>query len=400
MTTLYPVAPAVMSGTQLRCLVTDDHRLVVTPTLAELKQFVVDPWTTEDEKAREHDPAVRRSYEMRSRAQRLIGSSKGKRDNIRGYATYLEAGAIGGRDYVTPAMDVVFLESLTIYRLPGDEGNLVVVIPPGLRGVHVDAETQYAARLEMAKEHPETASSLRFPVVIEHGRSEDWASKAFHDLNILGVPVTTAVAITVNRDDAITKIAFDLIDRVPSLLGRISFDDRQASRKGGKIMTIVTLRRAVLGSLVGKKVFQLGNKPYSEQVPPEEQSEISNLWHQLFTQLDAQLRDEAAFQTVVRLPVVMTALGIALYEARAAGDVSGFLRQLDDVQWEKESLDGAQRWNGIAGKLTSKNTFSAGGGVKDLGYRMVDALTLQDSLLFEKIRGRVSASTPVEPVSI
>jgi hypothetical protein len=139
-------------------------------------------------------------------------------------------------------------------------------VPPGLADLYVpqahgDGETQYLARLSVRNQHPETGD-VPMAVVVDHGRSTEWGGQAFHDLNLLGVSMSAAVAIAADNRDPATKMA----ETDPVLVGQVSFDARQVSARSGGVMTITTLRRATVAGLVGRKVFALGNKPLDEDL--------------------------------------------------------------------------------------------------------------------------------------
>jgi hypothetical protein len=195
--------------------------------------------------------------------------------------------------------------------------------------------------------------------------------------------MSAAVAIVADARDPATKLAKQMASTIPALVDRVSFDARQVSAKTNAIMTITTLRRATVASLVGRKVFSLGNKPLTEEISEEEKNDIPLLWRQVFAALQPHLNHN----TVVGLPVLLTAIGIAVHDARTAGNgLDGLLRSLESVQWDKSTEEGARRWAGIAGKLTDSGKFSSAGGVKDLGHRVLEALTDPRSDDYMKIR--------------
>ncbi|MFE1199894.1 DNA sulfur modification protein DndB [Streptomyces olivaceoviridis] len=347
-----------------------------------MEAFVINPTFTEDPRRREEDFRVRQAYEIRMKAQRLIGDNKAKRDNVPDYAAYLERGILKGEDYVTPPMSLVFLEEIRIYRASEAPDSMTLAhIPAGVKAFHDDGETQYLARLNLRNRHPETGKEP-VAVVVDHHRTLEWGGQAFHDLNILGVAISAGVAIAADHRDPATKLAKELVDSIPALTGKVS-NARQISARSDAVMTITTLRRAVAASLIGRKVFALGNKPLGEDVQEIDRDEVSRLWHQIFDYLEPHLRRN----TVVGLPAVLTAIGIAVHDAREKGyGIGPLMQSLAAVQWDKASPEGAARWAGIAGKLTETGKFSAAGGVKDLGHRTLEALTDPNSSLYEKVR--------------
>jgi hypothetical protein len=380
----HSILPQGLPGQVLPCLVIDDHRVMINPSLNQMESFVVNPRHTEVPDLVKSDNRVRDAFQMRQRTQRMIASSKAKRDNIPGYAKYLEDGMIKNLDYVTPAQSLVFTTQLTVYVASAEATAATYVhIPPGALGAHDDGETQYLARLQVRNQYPETGDTP-FAVVVDHGRSVDWGGQAFHDLNLLGVPMSAAVAILADTRDPATKIAKQMARGIPELASRVSFDTRQVSTRSEAVLTITTLRRATVASLVGRKVFALGNRPLGEEVSETEERELQAVWRRIFS----ALRPFLTHDTVVGLPVVLTAIGIAAHETRTSGgDLENLLGSLETVLWDKSTPEGAERWAGIAGKLTDAGKFSSAGGVKDLGYRMLDALTDPESEDYTRIRG-------------
>jgi hypothetical protein len=381
------VLPPGLPGQVLPCLVIDECRVVINPSLNQMEAFVVDPVATEDPKRVAADFRVREAYEMRKRVQRLLSGNKAKRDNVPAYAKYLIDGMVNGKDYVTPPQSLVFTSKLQVYVASDAPGAATYLhVPPGVRGTHDDGETQYLARLMARNQHP-TTGDIPMAVIVDHSRTIDWGGQAFHDLNLLGVSMSAAVAIAADGRDPATRIAKNMADVIPELAGKVSFDSRQVSAKGDAIMTITTLRRATVASLVGRKVFALGNKPLTDEITEQDKHDIPLVWRQVFSRLEKHLNHD----TVVGLPAVLTAIGIAVHEARAkAGGLDSLLRSLDTVLWDKSTEAGADRWAGIAGKLTEAKDgtkkFSAVGGVKDLGYRVLESLTNPESDDFTRIR--------------
>jgi hypothetical protein len=210
--------------------------------------------------------------------------------------------------------------------------------------------------------------------------------------------MSAAQAIAVDSRDPATALAKKLVDLLPQLNGRVAFDTRQISAKSKDIATITTVRRAVVASLVGKKVFAMANKPYEDEISTEVEHEVIESWRQLLKMLEPHLTQD----TVIGLPVVLTAIGIALNEASApdSAGLQALLRSLENVEWDKSTEAGARRWDGIAGRLTDGNKFSAVGGVKDLGYRVLDALTDPKTEMYRKIRGIQSEHLPLDTSSV
>lgn len=380
---VYPVLPPGLPGQVLPCLVVDEHRALITPSLNQMEAFVVDPTLTEDPKRVEADHRVREAYEVRKKVQRLLSGNKAKRDNIPAYARYLTGGIVKGEPYVTPPQSLVFTTKLNVYVASEAMGAATFLhVPPGVKGTHDDGETQYLARLSVRNQHPDTGD-VPMAVVVDHGRSIEWGGQAFHDLNLLGVSMSAAVAIAADNRDPATKMAKEMAETDPVLVGRVSFDARQVSAKSGAVMTITTLRRATVASLVGRKVFALGNKPLDEDIAEQEKHDVPLVWRQVFHRLQPHLNHS----TVVGLPVVLTAIGIGIFEARMNGELDAFIRSLDTILWDKASDEGAKRWAGIAGKLTDTEKFSSAGGVKDLGHRTLEALTNPDNPDYKRIRG-------------
>src|SRR5262249_47744845 len=138
----------------------------------------------------------------------------------------------------------------------------VVIIPRGRQLIPVDGETQIAGRFQ-AWDRDDTLKDIPFPVVIAHGRTEDWARQTFHDVNVFGVKPNAALAISMDNYDPATQIARDLTTRVPFLSGRINMTARQLSRtdrEHGQIATISSLRGSVVTLAKGISGVAIGSK--------------------------------------------------------------------------------------------------------------------------------------------
>ncbi|MEV7970691.1 hypothetical protein AB0O34_32580 [Sphaerisporangium sp. NPDC088356] len=89
-------------------------------------------------------------------------------------------------------------------------------------------------------------------------------------------------------------------------------------------------------------------------------------------------------------PAVLTGLGIAVHQATGltqnADSImpAGLTKLLDGIRWEKEPAF----WSGMAGNTNVHGKLTIGGGAKDSGGRVADAVLYPNSTTGRQIRGR------------
>ncbi|WP_329429384.1 hypothetical protein OG339_11845 [Streptosporangium sp. NBC_01495] len=88
-----------------------------------------------------------------------------------------------------------------------------------------------------------------------------------------------------------------------------------------------------------------------------------------------------ATRGAVSAPAVLAGIGIAVHQATGRATSGRQLSQdelvelLDSVRWERETC----YWDGIAASANAQRTLSFGGGAKDSGGRVADALLHPDT---------------------
>jgi DNA-sulfur modification-associated len=346
----------------------------------ELEAFSPDPNMMEDKKYLAYHPDMEETARIRREVQRLF--LKSKKDNARAYSHYAEAVDKGERLGFTPAPILWCKDLLEVIPL-GLSNLCVVIIPRGRELIPVDGETQIAGRFQ-GWQRDESLKDVVFPVIIAHGRTEEWARQTFHDVNVFGVKPNAALAISMDGYDPATQIARELAEKLPFLNGRINMSARQlskADRESGQIATISSLRGSIVTLEKGITGVAIGAKSMPLHDAEKQQLErwATAWWSALGTHLGAVLTDA---NSVASAPACMAALGAVGHAVFARGEdpqaVAARLAQ--EVKWEK-----GQRWAGIAGKFTPRGAFSLGG-AKENSYAIFSALTDPSDDGYSRIR--------------
>lgn len=370
-------------GHILQGVVIDAHQFVTAIPTAQLFQIAPDPRLAEDERFKKRDRITNVLAELRSHVQRLFAGAKAK--NVPSYASYLST-VNSGQPGISPAIILWTTDQLLVED--GDREFARVQIPYGHPLVAIDGETQLAARYEAANQHPDIMHE-KVPVIICHGRSVNWARQVFHDVNTFGVKPNASMAVSMDERDPITSLARDIADEVPFLKGRVNFARRQLRRTDHEVVTISTLRLAVLAFVGGTPALQKGAKP---EVNPETVStlrEVAVQWFQALSQaLGPLLEDRDKLAVSAPAWVAFGAMGHTLLDVpqeERAERIAQYLRQLSEVRWDR-----TQAWSGIIGKMGANESFAIGS-TKEVIHQLVRALSDETDPGYQRIRGQVAA---------
>ena len=141
-----------------------------------------------------------------------------------------------------------------------EDGTRFIQVPWDKRLVAIDGETQLAARHEAANMVPATKQEF-IAVYINHGRGDQWARQAFHDLNTLGVRPNAALSLGMDARDPITHICREVERRVPFFKDRVNKVRRQLRTSDAEVLTITTLQGACVTLAKGINGVQFGARP-------------------------------------------------------------------------------------------------------------------------------------------
>lgn len=375
------LARAVNTGVLVSGSWINAHTMSVGVNGHDLEQITIDPNRIEDKKFLSYFPELEAASEVRKDVQRLFRSSK--KANATQYSDYIERVDTGERDGMAPAIILWSPAPLEVIQL-GFMNLAIGVVPRSTKLIGVDGETQLAARFQAWSRRPELKDVV-VPVLIVHGRPQDWARQTFHDVNVFGVKPNAALAIGMDNYDPATKVARDLPVDVPFLRGRINMSDRQLSKQAraeGQFTTIAALRGSVVTLAKGISGIALGTKPLklddSEQARLQRQA--AAWWTALADQMGPALTSE---ESVASSPAAIAALGAVGHRVFQQGldPEAEAARLANEVNWSK-----GKHWEGIAGKYTPKGAFSLGG-AKETAYAIFGALTDMENAGYQRIRG-------------
>jgi DNA sulfur modification protein DndB len=178
-------------------VIIDDHTFDGKVKAAQLFQCAADPRRTEDARAYRIDPALQNLRRVRLEMQRLFTGKK--RKNVAPYARYILSMYEGGVG-ITPT--IVLWTSTPLMQEERGDGMAQLMAPFEEQLVAIDGATQLAARY-VAREinNPGTAREW-VAIKICHGRDVSWARQALHDLNVLGVHPSAALAMSMDARDS------------------------------------------------------------------------------------------------------------------------------------------------------------------------------------------------------
>lgn len=383
---------------------------VGTIGLPTLMQLVPSPKLEEDRRAMRYSPgATRRHAEIRALVQRALRATQ-KGRNVAGYARYIAAGINGdhGSAWSTPPITLWLAGepgAVSDELVPGS-GIRRITLLAGSPVVAIDGETQVTALHELYDD-PErfgltdtTLHSVRLPFELYWGLTVDDARQIFYDRNVEGVPVAKNLAMSMDQRDLGTQLAHRLAAAVKvEHEGRyvpfatfVQARKRQLAKSDPELITLSALRVLVITTIFGRQGLghssdtlrpaDLPRGVTAEQVERRLIPLLSGVLTRLFPQLAAR--------SAVSAPAVLAGVGIATHQATGWATTglplteTDLLDLLDDVRWERD----ARYWDGIAASANAAGTLNFGGGAKDSGGRVADALLYPDTESGRKIRGR------------
>ncbi|MEU7451235.1 DNA sulfur modification protein DndB [Streptosporangium roseum] len=398
-----------VEGIRLTVIPFRTDAVIGTMGLPTLLQLVPSPKTEEDKRALKYAPGtLRRHAELRSLVQRMLKSTQ-KGRNVTAYASYIASGLNGeyGSGWSTPPI------TLWLDGQPGAVGD-ELVSGSGIRTITmitgspvmaIDGETQVAAWHELY-DNPERfgityerLSAVRVPFELYFGLGVEDARQIFYDRNVEGVPVAKNLAMSMDQRDIGTQLAHRLagavkVDhdgKIVSFAKLVQSRKRQLTKTDPELVTLSALRVLVITALHGRAGLGLSSATLHANDLPEgvtaEQAERRLV--PLLSVLITQLYPHLAVRGAVSAPAVLAGIGIAAHQATGWA-VSGrqlsqdeLVELLDSVRWERE----ARYWDGVAASANAQGTLNFGGGAKDSGGRVADALLHPDTEHGRKIRG-------------
>jgi DNA sulfur modification protein DndB len=235
--------------------------------------------------------------------------------------------------------------------------------------------------------------------VIHHGRDVEWARQTFHDLNALAVKPNTAVAISMDSRDPVTRIARRVEEEVPFFTGRVNLRRRQLRRNYPEVVTVSVLRTACLTVAFGMSGLQ-----YGLRTPPAEQfeHEVERIERVTVVWLDAvssalgdELAPERRGTSILPGPAAMAAVGAFGHPLLDVGE-DDLDQEAEDKAEELATVDWSrgEHWVGIAGKIAPSGRFSTAGGAKENAHAIYQALSDPGYKGFRQIRRAAAPAIP------
>ncbi|WP_016697313.1 DNA sulfur modification protein DndB [Actinoalloteichus spitiensis] len=385
------------------------NAVIGTMGLPTLLQLVPSPKTEENARALKHAPGVvRRHAEVRGLVQRMLKASQ-KGRNVTSYASYIASGVNGdhGAAWSTPPI-TLWLDgepgALSDELVPGT-GIRTISVTAGSPVVAIDGETQVTAWHELYDApgdfdcSHQRLNGVRVPFELYFGLSVEDARQIFYDRNVEGVPVAKNLAMSMDQRDIGTQLAHRVAaavkveheGRIVPFSKFVQSRKRQLTKRDPELVTLSALRVLVITALHGRTGLSLSSSTVHEgDMPPG--ISVRQAEERLVPVLAAVLSElypQFSARNAVSAPAVLAGLGIAVHQATgwsASGrplsveELSGLL---SSVRWERE----ARYWDGVAASANANGVLNFGGGAKDSGGRVADALLHPDTEYGRKIRG-------------
>ncbi len=391
-------------GMPLPALTFRDYAAIGVAPWAPLARIIPDPLLEESAAAqRAASRHAREHAALRSEVQRLLkGTAKGR--NVDEYALYIALGIQGkrGRRWSTPPLCLWSSEPLTFT----EDNTVTGYLPLTAHVVAVDGEAQVAALHQISEDPgryelaPAQIDELRVPFELYWDISADDARQIFHDRNWHGVPVAKTLALSMDQFDLATGIAQRLMadvkvsvdGRTASLSEFVSLTKRQVS--GPEWITLSGLRSLVTTTLLGRPGIAASATAVSERSLPSgvDADEAAREATGIIAEIITSLAGKFAAGTAITAPACLAGIGVAAHEVMPWSADEGNPRRTSSAlldihnagHWERDP----DVWDGIAGRRTPAGAITFGGGVKDSGGRVADALLNPDSPAGRQIRRR------------
>ena len=403
-----PTAP--VEGIQLTVIPFRKDAVIGTVGLPALLQLVPSPRLEEDKRAMRFSAGtMRRHAEIRSLVQRTLKATQ-KGRNVPKYASYIAAGIKGefGSGWSTPPVTLWMPDApgaVSEELVPGS-GVRRITLLSGSPVVAIDGETQVAALHELYDAPDpygvsyQMLNSVRIPFELYWGLSVEEARQIFYDRNVEGVPVAKNLAMSMDQRDFGTQLAHRIADslkierdgKIVPFAKLVNARKRQLGKTDPELITLSALRVLVITTIFGRNGLGLSSATVRatdlpESVTPEQvEREVVPLLSTVLKHLLPHL----AVRSAASAPAVLAGIGIVAHQtttwATSGTQLTevGLLDLLSDIRWERD----ARYWDGIAASANAAGVLNFGGGAKDSGGRVAEAILYPDTESGRKIRGR------------
>lgn len=401
---------AAVEGTSLTVIPFRADAVIGTIALPALLHLVPSPKLEEDKRAMKFSPgAMRRHAEIRSLVQRTLKSTQ-KGRNVASYARYIASGINGdfGSGWSTPPITLWLPDepgAVSEELVPGT-GICRITLLAGSPVVAIDGETQVTALHELYDDPErfgityEALGKVRVPFELYWGLSVEDARQIFYDRNVEGVPVAKNLAMSMDQRDVGTQLAHRVAEavkvehdgRIIPFSKLVQARKRQLTKTDPELITLSALRVLVITTIYGRGGLEKSSATVRDTDLPDGVSaeQLQRRVVPLLSNLLTQLYPHLAARSAASAPAVLAGIGIAAHQATGLA-TSGvplteadLLHLLADIRWERQ----ARYWDGVAASANASGVLNFGGGAKDSGGRVADAILYPDSENGRKIRGR------------
>lgn len=399
---------ASVEGIRLTVAAFRPDAVVGTIGLPTLLQLVPSPKLEEDKRAMKFSSGVtRRHAEVRALVQRMLkATQKGK--NVPQYAKYIAGGISGefGPGWSTPPITLWLAGkpgAVSGELVPGS-GICTLTVVSGSSVIAIDGETQVTALHELYDDPEkyglsyEQLSAVRLPFELYWGLTVEDARQIFYDRNVEGVTVDKNLAMSMDQRDFGTRLAHRVAEsvkverdgRLVPFAQFVQTRKRQLTKSDPEVVTLSALRVLVITTIFGRPGLARSSATVREEdlpkglAPEQVEAKIISLLSTLISRLFVHFEARSA----VSAPAVLAGLGITAHEAISWGGgsltIDELLSLLAEIRWEREP----SYWDGIAARANAAGAMNFGGGAKDAGGRVADAILYPGTQVGRKIRGR------------
>ncbi|MEV0611084.1 DNA sulfur modification protein DndB [Polymorphospora rubra] len=401
---------AAVEGIQLTVTPFRSDAVIGTIGLPALLQLVPSPKLEEDKRAMKFSPgSMRRHAEIRSLVQRTLKATQ-KGRNVAGYARYIASGINGdfGSGWSTPPITLWLADepgAVSEELIPGS-GIRKITLLAGSPVVAIDGETQVTALHELYDDPEQYGTTyqklgaVRLPFELYWGLSVEDARQIFYDRNVEGVPVAKNLAMSMDQRDFGTQLAHRIAEVVKvehdgkmiPFSTLVQARKRQLTKTDPELITLSALRVLVITAIYGRTGLALSSATIrTTDLPTTTTAEqVERRLAPLLSALLTHLYPQLVARTAASAPAVLAGIGIAAHQATDWATTgipltdTDLLDLLSGIRWERE----ARYWDGIAASANSTGVLNFGGGAKDSGGRVADAILYPDTESGRKIRGR------------
>jgi hypothetical protein len=268
-------------------------------------------------------------------------------------------------------------------------------IDPTNRGFCLDGESRgYALEhmIEGEDDRDRREALLNIPIFLNiyDGIDRLVAAQHFRDINGLGVGINASLLLGHDYADPWMRVT----RKVFAELGiGLEEEARQVKTTGDKVLTVVAARGMVAGVARGISAVTYGGGSIPEEVDNkkvdfEKLHTAAATWlSHVFSTLSVEsFRDKAKVLRAAPVIASLGALGRPFYDGTLDEQLAAKSALASIPDWSA-----GERWNGIAGKITSSGAFSVSSG-KEAGHSTFRAISNPDDPGYNRVRGIIPAA--------